>query len=58
MRIYDIAAPFVDADRQDIFGLLLRQYQEPQYTQMGTVLRVKRVRKIRRHGERGTLRCD
>jgi hypothetical protein len=55
---YDTVGPFVDADRRDIFWLLLRQDIRPPDTQMGTVPKFKRVRKIRRHEGTGSLLCD
>ena len=55
---YDIAGPFIDADRHDIFWLLLRREQATQDTQIETVPTFKRVRTVRRHNETGTLLCD
>jgi hypothetical protein len=45
-------------DGYDVFWLEMRRDQESQDTQLGTVPRFKRVRKIRRCAERGTLLCD
>jgi len=55
---YDIVGPFVEADRNEIFWLLMRRDQETQDTQLGTIPKFKRVRNIRRCGETGTLLCD
>jgi hypothetical protein len=56
--LYDISGPFVGAARHDIFWLLLRKDKETPDTQMGTVPNFRRVRKIRRHSDPGTLICD
>jgi hypothetical protein len=57
-EFYDIVGPFVSADGNDIFWLVMRRDQETQDAQLGTVPKVKRVRKIERCGERGTLLCN
>jgi hypothetical protein len=57
-KFYDIVGPFVSADGIDIFWLVMRRDQETQDAQLGTVPKFKRVRKINRCGERGTLLCD
>ena len=56
---YDIAGPYVHTeDGNYLFWLLLRRDQECRDTHLGTVPKFKRVRKIRRCAERGTLLCD
>jgi hypothetical protein len=58
---YDIAGPFSDADSEGIFWLQFRKDQaidDSQDKHLGTVPRFKRVRKIHRCCETGTLRCD
>jgi SWIM zinc finger len=54
-KFYDIVGPFADANN---FWLLLRRDLKTQDTELGTVPKFRRVRKIRRCNETGTLLCD
>ena len=55
---YNVVGPFNNDEGAGIFWLLMRRDQESEDTQLGTVPKFKRVRKVRRCTERGTLLCD